>query len=144
MEVKIKRLSPDVSLPSYATAGSAGMDLAACLTEPVTVAAGDRALIPTGIALQIPAGYGGFVFPRSGLSMRGGITLCNAVGVIDSDYIGELKIAVHNISKEDYTIQNGDRIAQLVFLPIAVGEWKECDSLEETDRGEGGFGSTGR
>ncbi len=144
MQVKIQRLDQEMPAPQYATAGSAGMDLSAAVQEPVTVQKGGRMLIPTGIAMQIPEGYGGFVFPRSGLSYKKGISMCNCVGVIDSDYTGEIKVAVHNISDEDYTVHRGDRIAQLVFLPVPQAELVECDELQETERGGGGFGSTGR
>ncbi len=144
MQVKIQYLDNTVPKPEYATTGSAGMDLSASLQEPVTVPAGGRALIPTGVAMGIPEGFGGFVFPRSGLSYKKGISMCNCVGVIDSDYTGEIKVAIHNISKEDYTIHPGDRIAQLVFLPVAQAELVVCDALDETERGSGGFGSTGR
>ncbi|MBE5039771.1 dUTP diphosphatase [Ructibacterium gallinarum] len=144
MVVKIKYLQKNVPVPEYATQGSAGMDLAAALSGPVTVPAGGRALIPTGIAIQIPEGYGGFIFPRSGLAFKKGISMCNSVGVIDSDYTGEIKVAVHNISEESYTINPGDRIAQLVFLPVARAQWEETDELDQTERGAGGFGSTGR
>ncbi|MBO5364475.1 MAG: dUTP diphosphatase [Clostridia bacterium] len=144
MQVKIQYIYEGVQRPEYATSGSAGMDLSAAMDEAVTVPAGGRALVPTGIAMQIPAGYGGFVFPRSGLSYKKGISMCNCVGVIDSDYTGEIKVAVHNISQEDYTINPGDRIAQLVFLPVPQAELIECESLDETERGSGGFGSTGR
>lgn len=144
MKVKIKYLDAQAARPEYATAGSAGMDLAAWIPTPLTVRAGSRALVPTGIALQIPRGWAGFVFPRSGLAFNKGITMCNAVGVIDSDYTGEIKVAVHNISVNDYTINPGDRIAQLVFLPVEQAELEEAESLEETGRGAGGFGSTGR
>ncbi len=143
MQVKIQYLNRAMAKPEYATKGSAGMDLGASIGEPVTIPPGGRMLIPSGIALQIPNGYGGFVFPRSGLSYKKGITMCNCVGVIDSDYTGEIQVAVYNSSNQEYTIHPGDRIAQLVFMPVEQGELIECDVLEETDRGSGGFGSTG-
>ncbi len=143
MQVKIQYINEKIAKPEYATEGSAGMDLVASIKEPLEIKAGDRAMIPSGIAIQMPKGYGGFVFPRSGLSYKSGITLCNSVGVIDSDYTGEIKIAVHNTSNNDYTIHPGDRIAQLVFLPVGIAELVECKALDETDRGSGGFGSTG-
>ena len=144
MQVKIQYLNDKVPKPEYATSGSAGMDLSASMEEAILVPAGGRVLIPTGIAIQIPEGYGGFVFPRSGLSFKKGISMCNCVGVIDSDYTGEIKVAVHNISQEEYTINPGDRIAQMVFLPVPQAELIPCESLDETERGSGGFGSTGR
>lgn len=143
MNVKIKFLSPKAKKPEYATDGSAGMDLSAVMDSPVTLRVGGRAMIPTGIALQIPEGYGGFVFPRSGLSYKKGISMANCVGVIDSDYTGEIKVVLHNISGHDYTVNPGDRIAQLVFLPVAKAELEVVEELDETGRGVGGFGSTG-
>lgn len=144
MKVKIQYLNPEAKQPEYATDGSAGMDLSAVMDKPVTLNVGGRAMIPTGIALQIPKGYGGFVFPRSGLSYKKGISMANCVGVIDSDYTGEIKVVLHNISGHAYTVNPGDRIAQLVFLPVATAELEEAEELETTERGDGGFGSTGR
>ena len=144
MKVKIKYLDKTINRPEYATEGSAGMDLAASLESPVVLKAGGRALIPTGVAIQIPRGCGGSVFPRSGLAFKKGISMCNCVGVIDSDYTGEIKVALHNISGHDYTVNPGDRVAQLVCLPVAMAELEEVSDLDETERGAGGFGSTGR
>ena len=144
MKVKIKYLSDKAVRPEYATIGSAGMDLSAVIDAPVELKAGGRVLIPTGIAIQIPTGYGGFIFPRSGLAHKKGISMSNCVGVIDSDYTGEIKVALHNISGHNYTVNPGDRVAQLVFLPIEVAELEEVDELDKTERGVGGFGSTGR
>ncbi len=144
IDVKIKYLSKEAKKPEYATDGSLGMDLSAAISEPVTIKAGERELIPLGFAIKIPDGYGAFVFPRSGLSFRMGITMCNSVGVIDTDYTGEVKVAAVNLSKEDYTINPGDRIAQMVFLPVASAKLIEAETLEDTDRGSGGFGSTGK
>lgn len=143
MKVKIQYLSPKAARPEYATDGSAGMDLTAAMDQPVLLKVGGRAMIPTGIAIQIPQGYGGFVFPRSGLAYKKGISMANCVGVIDSDYTGEIKVVLHNISGHDYTVNPGDRVAQLVFLPVPQAELEEVDELEETRRGSGGFGSTG-
>lgn len=143
MKVKIQYLSPKAPKPEYATLGSAGMDLTAVMDQPVLLKVGGRVMIPTGIAIQIPKGYGGFVFPRSGLSYKKGISMANCVGVIDSDYTGEVKVVLHNISGHDYTVNPGDRIAQLVFLPVQQAELEEVEELEETKRGSGGFGSTG-
>lgn len=131
-------------LPTYATQGSAGMDLKACVEEPITIAPGQIVKIPTGLAIQIPNKYiGGFVFPRSGISSKNGISLINCVGVIDSDYIGEIICPLVNHSENDFTINPGDRIAQLVFMPVCSATLVQVDELEETDRGSGGFGSTG-
>lgn len=143
IDVKIKYLHPSVTKPEYATDGSLGLDLAAALESPLTVKAHAREVVPVGIAIQIPKGYGGFIFPRSGLALKKGLTMCNAVGVIDNDYTGEIKLAMLNISDKDYTINPGDRVAQLVILPVACARLIEVESLTETDRGAGGFGSTG-
>lgn len=146
--VKYIRTSSDKGLeakiPEYATAGSAGMDLSACIPEDIIIKAGERAMVKTGIAIQIPrSGIGGFVFPRSGLSSRYGISLANCVGVIDSDYTGEIICPVINLSISDYIIKSGDRIAQIVFMPVINAKLHEVDKLEVTERGAGGFGSTG-
>lgn len=133
-----------VKTPEYATAGSAGMDLSACIAEGITIKPGEIAKVNTGIAIQIPhSGIGGFVFPRSGLSSKHGISLANCVGVIDSDYTGEIICPVINHSTKEYTIKPGDRIAQIVFMPVLQVRLQETDRLEDTDRGTGGFGSTG-
>lgn len=130
--------------PEYSTAGSAGLDLCACITEDLIVRPDEIIKVNTGIAIQIPnSGIGGFVFPRSGLSSKHGISLANCVGVIDSDYTGEILCPVINHSTKDYTIKPGDRIAQIVFMPVLQVRLQETDRLEETDRGSGGFGSTG-
>ena len=149
MELKIKALSPkiggEIPVPSFATAGSAAMDLRACIDEDVTIAAGRRAIIPTGIAIALPcADYVALICARSGLASKFGITMANGVGVIDSDYRGELKVALHNSSDTDYTIRDGDRIAQLMVLPVVQPTLQMVEELDETERGEGGFGSTGR
>ncbi len=144
IDVKIKILSEFAKMPEYATDGSLGMDLSAAIDAPVTIKAGERQLIPLGFAIKIPEGYGAFVFPRSGLSFKQGITMCNSVGVIDTDYTGEVKVAAINVSKEDYTINPGDRIAQLVFLPVEKAKLFIAETLESTERGAGGFGSTGK
>ena len=141
MELKFKSLSG--SLPTYATDGASGMDLRAFIDEPVILQPMERRLIPTGLFVQIPEGFEGQVRARSGLAIKHGIGLVNSIGTIDSDYRGELKIPVINFGNESFTINNGDRVAQLVIAsyervtPIVVSE------LDETDRGEGGFGHTG-
>lgn len=132
-------------LPYFATNGSAGADLCANLDEPLTLEPMGRALVPTGLAMQLPdARHGAFVFARSGLSVKHGLALSNGVGVIDSDYRGELRVGLVNLSQEAYTIQPGERIAQLVILPVVQFDAVEAEELEETGRGTGGFGSTGR
>ena len=148
IEVKVKLIrsiegQADI-IPSYATQGSAGMDLRACIDAPIIIEAGEIVKIPTGIAIQIPDRYvGGFVFPRSGLSSKHGISLINCVGVIDSDYIGEIICPVVNHSDKQFIVNPSDRIAQLVFMPVCNAAMVEVDELQETERGSGGFGSTG-
>jgi len=149
MELKIKALSPrigrDIPAPHFATAGAAAMDLCACVDEPVTLEAGQRALIPTGIAIALPdPGYVALVFARSGLGIKRGVCLSNGVGVIDSDYRGEIGVGLVNLSDEAYTVQPGDRIAQLMVVPVVQPALSFVEELDETERGRGGFGSTGR
>ena len=149
MKLKLKAVSPLVGqlvpLPSRATAGSAGWDLYACLEEELTVAPRQLVTIPTGIAMALPGPeYVGLIFARSGLGVKHGISLSNGVGVIDSDYRGEIRVGLMNHGPADYVIQPGDRIAQLVVLPVALPQLVEAASLEDTARGEGGFGSTDR
>lgn len=142
--LKIKKVHENAVIPHRATAGSAGLDLCACIDEPLTLDGGETALIPTGLAIALPsAQYGAFVFARSGLSIKHGIGLLNSVGVIDSDYRGEIKVGVINQIQEPYTIQPGERIAQLVVMPVSVMPVEEAADLDETERGAGGFGSTG-
>lgn len=145
MEVlKIKKVQENAVIPKRATEGSAGLDLCACIDAPLTLNRGDTALIPTGLAIELPSSqYGAFVFARSGLSIKHGIGLLNAVGVIDSDYRGEIKVGVINQIKEPYTIEPGERIAQLVIMPVATLPVEEAQTLGESERGAGGFGSTG-
>ena len=145
LEIMVKRLNDGVKMPFYATEGSAGLDLSAALSESVVLKKGEISLIPTGIAISIPSPESGaFVFARSGLACKHGICLANSVGVIDSDYRGEIKCALINLGAEDFVIKPGERIAQLVFMPVAQASLTEVDSLDETKRGAGGFGSTGR
>ena len=144
MEIKVKKLNEQAQLPYRATEGSAGADLFAFGPEDVTIAPGERKLIPTGIAIEIPdSGYGAFVFPRSSVSSKYGVSLANCVGVVDSDYRGEIKVPLINHSDTAYTVRNGDRIAQMVILPVMLPCYTETDELGDTVRGEGGFGSTG-
>ena len=145
MEVlKIKKVQENAVIPKRATEGSAGLDLCACIDAPLTLSSGDTALIPTGLAIELPSSqYGAFVFARSGLSIKHGIGLLNAVGVVDSDYRGEIKLGVINQIKEPYTIEPGERIAQLVIMPVATLPVEEAQTLGESERGAGGFGSTG-
>lgn len=148
MKLQIKPLSEkigtDIPLPYYATAGAAAMDLHACIDAPITLPAGERALIPTGLAVAIPEGYVGIVAVRSSMGIKNGVTLSNGIGVIDSDYRGPLGVGLLNTTKEPYTVQPGDRIAQLMLLPVAQAELEVVSELSETARGQGGIGSTGR
>ena len=145
MKLFVKRLDPRVQLPAYQTPGAAAKDLAALLDAPVTIAPRQLASIPTGLAIALPeAGWVALVFARSGLGIKHGIALSNGVGVIDSDYRGELKVGLTNLSDEPYTIQPGDRIAQLMVVPMGQAVVHELDELPPTQRGEGGFGSTGK
>jgi dUTP pyrophosphatase len=141
--VRFQRLSPAAVMPTYATAGSAGMDLSACIPANLTIAPGAIVVVPTGWALAIPAGFEGQVRPRSGLSTKFGVTVPNAPGTIDSDYRGELKVALINLGKEPFEVTPGMRIAQMVIAPVVQAKLREVESLETTQRGSGGFGSTG-
>ena len=149
MELKIKALSPklgkEIPFPAYATPGSAGMDLRACIDEPLTIPAGERGMIPTGLAIALPGPeWVALVYARSGLAIKHGLAPANCVGVIDSDYRGEIIVALLNSSKEDYTIEPGERVAQLVIMPVTQARVSVVEELDETERGTGGFGSTGR
>lgn len=145
MQINVKKLCERARLPFRATQGSAGADLFACIDEDVVIAPQERVLIPTGIAIELETvETGAFIFPRSSLSSKYGISLANCVGVIDSDYRGEIKIPVINHSSEPYTIHDGERIAQLVVLPVVLPLFIETENLNETQRADGGFGSTGR
>lgn len=143
--LKIKRLNPNAKLPTRATDGAAGLDLYACIDEPVTLEPRGLYKIPTGIAIALPdRNTVGLIFARSGLGVKHGVSLSNAVGVIDSDYRGELQVGLCNLSGEPYTLSPGERFAQLVVLPVLTPEPEETDELCETERGAGGFGSTGK
>jgi len=135
--------SHDLPLPQFMTPGAAGMDIFAANREDVTLPAGGRALIPTGIAVAIPANCEAQIRPRSGLALKHGLTLLNTPGTIDSDYRGEIKLIVINLGEEDYTLKRGERIAQMVFAQVVRPEIVEVESLDQTDRGAGGFGHTG-
>jgi dUTP pyrophosphatase len=143
--VRIQRLphSAGLELPSYASAGAAGADLRAAVETALVLAPGERAAVPTGLILEIPSGWEGQVRPRSGLAIRHGLTVVNAPGTIDSDYRGELKVLLVNLGSEVATIRRGDRIAQLIVAPALRVRFTEADVLDTTDRGAGGFGSTG-
>ena len=149
MELKIKfeseKIGKEIPAPYYASAGAAGMDLAACIDEPITIKAGEHKIIPTGISIALPSNqYVALVYVRSSLGFKKGVTLSNSVGVIDSDYRGEIKVSLANLSSNDIIVTPGDRVAQLVITPVCIPEIEVVDELSETDRGEGGFGSTGK
>lgn len=145
ISISIRRLphGADLALPSYATALSAGMDLLAAVAAPVVLAPGTRALVPTGIAIALPAGFEAQVRPRSGLALKNGITVLNSPGTIDADYRGEVGVILNNTSDLPFTIERGMRIAQMVIARHERAVWTEVESLDETERGAGGFGSTG-
>ncbi|MDD2484115.1 MAG: dUTP diphosphatase [Eubacteriales bacterium] len=142
MLIKITTLSEE--LPAYETEGSAGMDLRALLEEPLTIKPGKRALVPTGLAIELPRGFEAQIRARSGLAVKHGIGLVNGIGTIDSDYRGEIKIALINWGEEDFIINDKDRIAQLVVSKYETVAWQKVESLSESDRGNGGFGHTGK
>lgn len=143
LELKIEQLEHCIALPHYATDGAAGMDLVAANKEPITLESLDRALIPTGIKIQLPKGYEAQIRARSGMAIKHGITLSNCVGTIDEDYRGEVCVGIINLSKESYTITSGDRIAQMIIAKVEHVKISTVLSLNETQRATGGFGSTG-
>ena len=143
-QVKIKKMRDSAKIPSYATDGAAAVDLCAAIDEAITLAPNERRLIPTGIAVSIPKNTVAVLSARSGLSYKKGITAANGIGVIDSDYRGEIFFSAINLSNESYTVEPGDRIAQLMLLPVYTMSLLEADTLDETERGAGGFGSTGK
>ena len=148
MILEVKALSDkigrEIPLPYYATDGAAAMDLHACIDQPMTIPAGGQVVVPTGLAVAIPEGCVGIVAVRSSMGVRHGITLSNAIGIIDSDYRGPLGVGLRNTSEQDYVLQCGDRMAQLMVLPVLRPEIHLVEELPETARGAGGFGSTGR
>ncbi|MDA8424546.1 MAG: dUTP diphosphatase [Treponema sp.] len=135
---------PGARAPEYRSAGSAGADLRACLAEPRRLEPGERAAVPTGLRIQLPPGYEAQVRPRSGLALEHGITCLNSPGTIDSDYRGEIRVILANLGSEPFTVRPGDRIAQLVVAPVSRAVFEAAESLDSTERGSGGFGSTGR
>lgn len=141
--VKFVKLNSDAIVPTYGTDFAAGADLYALPNGAVTIKPNETVLIHTGIAMQIPDGYAGFIFARSGIATKRGLAPANKVGVIDSDYRGEIMVAIHNHSTEVQEIAGGERVAQMVIMPYIKAEFTECDTLEETERAAGGFGSTG-
>ncbi|MEC7140749.1 MAG: dUTP diphosphatase [Pseudomonadota bacterium] len=145
VKVPLKRLDngADLALPQYETAGSAGADIRAAVDAPLRLEPGQRALVPAGFAMALPAGYEAQVRPRSGLAVKNGITVLNAPGTIDSDYRGEVRVPLINLGDEAFTVERGMRIAQLVIAPVVQAGFDEVSDLDETARGAGGFGSTG-
>ena len=143
-DVKIKILRDGAAVPKIATAGSAAADLCTCTTEPVVIHPGETALLPTGFAMAVPQGFAAFIFARSGLGIKHGIAPANCVGVIDSDYRGAVCVGLPNYSKEEYTVNPGDRVAQMAIMPVAAANFVVAKELDDTDRGAGGFGSTGK
>lgn len=144
MELKVTKLRPNAVLPVYGTAGAAGADLVACLEQDVTVAPGQTVFIPTGLSMEIPAGCAGLIYARSGMACKRDLAPANKVGVIDSDYRGEIMVALHNHGNHEQTVAKGERIAQMVITPVLTPVYVEADALTDTARGIGGFGSTGK
>ena len=144
VKVLIKKLSPDVKLPSYKTSGASGMDLMAFIKSPITIKPKSSQLISTGLSMAFSEEYEIQIRPRSGLAAKNNISILNTPGTIDSDYRGELKVIIYNHGKEDFIVNNNDRIAQMILMPVIKMKLEETDKLPETVRGKGGFGSTGR
>lgn len=142
--IRVKKLREEAILPTYGSAEAAGADLYACLDEPVTIEPGETAWIPTGLSLEVPKGCAGLVYARSSLGAKRGLAPANKVGVIDSDYRGEIRVVLLNHSKQTQTVEHGERIAQFLITPVLTPAYTEVSELTETDRGTGGFGSTGK
>ena len=142
--IRVKKMHPAAVLPTYGSPEAAGADLYACLESPVTIGAGETVFIPTGLAMEVPKGCAGLIYARSSLGSKRGLAPANKVGVIDSDYRGQVMVALHNHSRQDQVISGGDRIAQLVITPVFTPGFREAEELDDTQRGIGGFGSTGR
>ena len=143
-KIRVKKLHPQAVLPTYGSPEAAGADLYACVEEPVTIEAGATAFIPTGLAMEIPKGCAGLIYARSSLGTKRGLAPANKVGVIDSDYRGQVMVALHNHGREAQTIAYGERIAQLLVTPVYTPGFLEAEELDDTQRGTGGFGSTGK
>ena len=144
IKVLVKKLNPKVELPKYKTEGSSGMDLMALIENPITIKPQNSALIPTGLSIAIPEDTEVQIRPRSGLAAKSSISVLNTPGTIDSDYRGEIKIILFNHGKEEFTVNNNDRIAQMILMPVLKAEFEEVEELPKTIRGSGGFGSTGK
>jgi dUTP pyrophosphatase len=143
IKIKVKKLSASVSVPKYKTSGSSGMDVAAHIEKNIIIYPGEKALVSTGFSISIPIGYEVQIRPRSGLAAKKSITVLNTPGTIDADYRGEVKVILINLGKEKFIIENGDRIAQMVVCPVTQANFEEVKVLSNTERGSGGFGSTG-
>ncbi|MCI5731547.1 MAG: dUTP diphosphatase [Eubacterium sp.] len=142
-KIRFKKLDEKAQMPYYGSEYAAGADLYACMEEPLTIAAGTTEFVHTGLAMEIPVGLVGLVYARSGLACKKGLAPANKVGVIDSDYRGEIMVALHNHSAEDITIEAGERVAQMVIAPYVFAQYEEAEELEDTVRGDGGFGHSG-
>lgn len=142
--IRVKVLRPGAQLPSYGSSEAAGADLYACLEAPVTIAPGETAWIPTGLAMEVPKGCAGLVYARSGMACKRGLAPANKVGVIDSDYRGEVTVVLHNHGSQAQTVQPGERVAQLVITPVLMPVYEPAEKLDDSGRGTGGFGSTGK
>ena len=142
-KIRFKKLDEKAKMPYYGSEYAAGADLYACMEEPLTIAAGTTEFVHTGLAMEIPVGLVGLVYARSGLACKKGLAPANKVGVIDSDYRGEIMVALHNHSAEDITIEAGERVAQMVIAPYVFAQYEEAEELEDTVRGDGGFGHSG-
>lgn len=140
---RLRQRDDDLPLPTYRSDDAAGMDLMADTDEPIRMRPGERVLVPTGLAVEIPSGFEAQIRPRSGLALRHGVTLLNSPGTIDADYRGEVQVLLVNLGVNDFVVRRGDRVAQMVVTPVARAEWREVEELGETARGEGGFGHTG-
>lgn len=143
MNVKIVKLCENAHIPTYGSTSAAGADLYACIERPVTLESGQTVLIPTGLSMEIEQGFAGFIYARSGLAAKRGLAPANKVGVIDSDYRGQVMVALHNHSSCAQSVEPGERVAQIVFAPVYQAQFIQSESLEQTERGSGGFGSTG-
>ena len=143
-KISVKLLRPSARIPTYGTEASAGADLYACMQDKVEVGPGQSVMIPTGIAMEIPKGYAGLVFARSSMGAKRGLAPANKVGVIDSDYRGEIRVVLHNHSGEPQSVEPGERVAQLLIVPVFTPGFQEAEILSDTSRGAGGFGSTGK
>ena len=143
MTVKIVKLQQNAHIPTYGSADAAGADLYACIDEAVTIQPSQTVLIPTGLSMEIEQGFAGFIYARSGLATKRGLAPANKVGVIDSDYRGQVMVSLHNHTDRPQTVEPGERVAQMVFAPVYQAQFCETDTLQDTERGTGGFGSTG-